>query len=215
MKTSVMRKTRVGHETESDFAVGATRRGCEEKANVVGPIQGPPIGDILALGGERRAGGGYGDVLVPGSEKGEKFARGIEGKIGVERTIRFSPVLAGGEDEKEGLRLEDSVGKRPLVRLLRIIGETVSLEVDGLVSEIVDLDPVGKITVLVGGKAVIVRQEFTDDDLGPEGPQQRRGSEDPSCGVDRQRDSRHGRPGVVKTLGARPSEVKPDGRPIP
>ena len=70
-------------------------------------------------------------------------------EVGMERRRRLSPILPGGPDQQEISRLDDDFGKDPLEGVVGPVGQSITSQIDGGRTGIVQLDPVLEIAVLI------------------------------------------------------------------
>ena len=75
-------------------------------------------------------------------------------------------VLPRGKYDEVAARFQIHARKRPFVQLLRVIGQTVSRQINRLVSGVVDFDPIGRVSVAVIQGALIAGHELGDHEVG-------------------------------------------------
>ena len=160
----------LGDEGLKAPAVGRARRGSAEIEPVdrnILPLHPHAIGIVFALGRRERS------VFVADAhpiplEKSEIFPGAVQAKGCVQLAAREGSILAGGEHYDKLPGLENQRGKPPMRKDGKIVGEIPAREVDRIRSAVVELDPVGIISIFIRQRAVVVRHEFRDDDIGPQ-----------------------------------------------
>ena len=127
------------------------------------------VGDVGPLPGE---GHGRGTEFGENrgairSDQGKVFTGGIQLEVGVQFRMGRGPVLSGGKDEKmAAARHGGTRGKDPPGQIGGVIGESITSQIEGGRIGIVDLDPVRKVSVLVGNDPVVARHELGDTGSG-------------------------------------------------
>ena len=95
----------------------------------------------------------------------EIFARLVELEAGVQRRGWIRPVLARRKHDQVCARRQRHARKGPLRRVGLFVREVMAGQVDPAGRGIVDLDPIGKGTVLVGECGRVVGHDFRDDEM--------------------------------------------------
>ena len=80
---------------------------------------------------------------------GEVFTSGIQIKVGVKEGRIGGSVLAGCKNPKVSLGWQSDCGKGPLGRVIGVVGEMISGEVDCAGAGVVNFNPVGWKIVLI------------------------------------------------------------------
>ena len=93
--------------------------------------------------------------------------------------FRCYPVGTGDPDHQKGARRQRRDGYGPLGRLGGVVGEGVAEEGDRHVRGVVQLDPVGVATLVVGRRARIRRLDLGDEDTGGGGLHRRQAARQP------------------------------------
>ena len=123
------------------------------------------VGDVrhLLRVGRRKIGH---DARGVGRDEAEVLAGRIEAEIRVQRQTRDGAVLTGGEDGEKSAGTDRHVGERPLVQNGGIVGEVIAGEIDVGGGGVVQLDPVGTVSVLVLEAGVVDGEKFADERRG-------------------------------------------------
>ena len=109
-----------------------------------------------------------GDAVIPlRSPPDEDRFKSHRGAIVLYRLRRRDvAVLAREPDQQVAAGRKDHGGKYPAAGIVRIITERVALQVDVLIAEVEQLDPVLVVPIIIEVRQGIVCQEFVDDNLG-------------------------------------------------
>ena len=84
-------------------------------------------------------------------------------KIRVQSCSRNSPVLTRGKDNEKLTRRQRYRRKSPQGQIRRLVGQAPVFQRKHFGGRIVQLDPIGKRTILVGQERRIIGHEFGDD----------------------------------------------------
>ena len=75
-------------------------------------------------------------------------------------------ILAGSKDQQKSFGGQIHAGKPPLGQLSGIVGQRPVEEIYRGAAAVIDLDPIGRIAILVQQGLSVAGHEFGDDDLG-------------------------------------------------
>ena len=94
--------------------------------------------------------------------QGQVFAVAVQFEIRMQFAPRVVPILARGKHQQVIVRSEHFRGERPLGRIALVVGQPPAIRVDRIVARVVNLDPVGRIAVLVQPRADVGGHELAD-----------------------------------------------------
>ena len=112
-----------------------------------------------------KGGGILGGGAAIGTHQGEVLSISLEAEICMELSPGCPAVFAGSEHHQVAARAQVYLGKRPLETVLGIIGKIPPIERNRLAAPVVELDPVGAVSIFIELGAAVDREEFADGDL--------------------------------------------------
>ena len=141
-------------------SLGASGVGIGEEGKRIAAVGVAAVRDVGRLLAERDRV----DDRPRGGEEADLFAAAGELEVGVQG--RRGGVLVVGPDEQEGAGCERRpVGDAPLHRLVDVVGQKRTAEVDRLSRGVVQLDPVAELAeVRVGERGLVGGQQLVDHD---------------------------------------------------
>ena len=113
-------------------------------------------------------------------EQRQIFAVGTQLEICVQRRAGRGAVLAGSKDDHEAFRRHVRGRETPFARIARAVRQGPVEQADAVARRVLDFNPVGRISVLVGERIGVARHEFGDADLAAGGEADKKGSQQKS-----------------------------------
>ena len=159
---AILRKQNRRSKADSRDGIGSTGCRCRQESALRGVTVGASIGDVGRSG---RIFGGEGiDGDTVGCAQSEILALALEFKIGMEAVGDAGSVFARSEHHQETPGRKCDVGEGPGPWVRGVIGQVPSRQLDVLIGDVLEFNPVFVIALLVSKGLLVVRDHLRQND---------------------------------------------------